>query len=441
MPISADTIVVGVDPYDIPYELFRDIQVARNSPAAGEAHGAYSSIATNRVSIAFALAVFNHESQMATDPAAIVVKYNTRNPGNCRSLRADSGAHGTVIDTPRGEFVQYQSWTDGWRDLSYRLVDPHYAYVQEGRRTIRQIIERFAPSTDSNDPDAYVNAVVKDMNTWIGSTTVAGDDPRFTWAPDTEEFGYPQGTHGRNGKSIDYLIIHVTEGTDSAAWLRGNNGSSTHYLTKRDGTPREQHVAEADAAWTPGNGDYAQRSINIEFERFAKDPWTSDELANAVATCAPIIARHNIPAEYLGKDNAGKRGIIGHQDVPDPNNPGQWGGSSHHGDPGPKFPWGAFIAALKAAGGTPTPQPAAGADPVTGKYIHQDFATYFAQHGGVDQFGRPVSGAFNEGDRLTQYFERAVMQSFPENKEPYKVQLRLLGAEELKRRYPNGAPA
>lgn len=269
---------------------------------------------------------------------------------------------------------------------------------------------------------------------------MAGDDSRFAWRPDTQEFGYPTKTHGRNGKQIDYLIIHVTEGTDSAAWLRAEHGSSTHYLTNRDATPREQHVAEADAAWTPGNQDYAERSINIEFERFTKDAWTRGEINDAIATVAPIVKRHGIPAVYLARDSAGKRGIIGHQDVPD--GKGGWGGSSHHGDPGPKFPWDTFIAGLKVAlgeGGNRPPAP--GADPVTGKYIHEAFAPFYATHGGVDIFGRPVSGAFNEDARLTQYFERSVMQHFPENKEPYVVQLRLLGAEELKRRYPNGAPA
>jgi hypothetical protein len=248
-------------------------------------------------------------------------------------------------------------------------------------------------------------------------------DSRFTWAPDVTEFGYPQGTHGRNGKSIDYLIIHVTEGTDSAAWLRGNNGSSTHYLTNRDGTPREQHVAEADAAWTPGNGDYAQRSINIEFERFSTDAWTDAELANAVATCAPIIARHGIPIAYLGRENASQRGIIGHQDVPDGS--GGWGGTSHHSDPGPRFPWAKFIAGLKADGGAPAKPVANPAYfPQTDKYIDAAFWHYWEDNGGVPMFGYPITGSHMENGLLTQYFERAVFELHNGN----TVLLRRLGA-------------
>lgn len=269
--------------------------------------------------------------------------------------------------------------------------------------------------------------------------TMAGDDARFTWAPDVTEFGYPRGTHGRNGNAIDYLIIHITEGTDSAAWLRGAHGSSTHYLTNRDASPREQHVREADAAWTAGSQEYNESGINIEFERFSGDVWTDVELAHAVATCKPIITRHRIPAVYLGHSSAGKRGILGHQDVPD--GAGGWGGNTHHTDPGPKFPWARFIAGLNASAGGPPPPPI-GADPITGKFIHDNFRPYFLANGGVAVFGRPVSGAFLEASRLTQYFERSVFQHFPENVAPYQVQLRLLGTEELHRKYPDdSAPA
>lgn len=419
---------------------FRDMLFLYAAPGvvAERDPGAYfDAISAYGVDPLFLLAMFNHESSLGHAGVATT----THSWGNTR-LPNFGPDFISMVTGRSGEFPVFRDWLDGCKSTAARLVEPTWVYA--GRTAIREIFDHpsgdvWAPAGDMNDPAGYLRAVLDFMNKYAEEgQPMAGDDSRFTWAPDVTEFGYPQGTHGRNGKNIDYLIIHVTEGTDSAAWLRDGNGSSTHYLTNRDATPREQHVAEADAAWTPGNGDYAQRSINIEFERFSADDWTDAELANAVATCAPIIARHNIPIAYLGRENASQRGIIGHQDVPD--GAGGWGGTSHHSDPGPKFPWAKFIAGLKAGGNVPS-QPTSGDDPVTHKFIHQDFRAYFDSHGGVDMFGRPVSGAFNEGDRLTQYFERAVMQSFPENKEPYTVQLRLLGAEELARKYPTGAPA
>lgn len=164
MVVVADSVVVGVEPADIPFEVFERVLRERNSPALAEARAAYDALLQYRVSIAFLLAIFGHESQYGTDPNAIVVKYDTKNPGNCRSPRMGNPP---VINTPRGPFVKYPTWVAGWADLAWRLVDPDYVYVKEGRKTIRQVIERFAPATDGNVPSAYITAVVRDMGRWI----------------------------------------------------------------------------------------------------------------------------------------------------------------------------------------------------------------------------------------------------------------------------------
>jgi len=97
----------------------------------------------------------------------------------------------------------------------------------------------------------------------------------------------------------------------------------------------------------------------------------------------------------------------------------------------------------------PAPQPPApkpnAADEVTGKWIHEEFATTYATYGGLYVFGRPSTGAFMEThddrERLTQYFERATFRFFPENQGEWRVQLDLLGVTALNERYPDGAPA
>lgn len=161
--VTGDTIVVGVAPNDIPLALFEQVQRDANSPAADAARDAYATLSSIQVSIAFCLAVFHHESQYGK--LGICHDFDTKSPGNTRSTRTGIG---TVITIPnRGPFVRYPRWQDGWQDLAFRLVDPNYAYAKEGRRTIRQIIERFAPVSDNNRPDAYINAVVNDMNRWI----------------------------------------------------------------------------------------------------------------------------------------------------------------------------------------------------------------------------------------------------------------------------------
>lgn len=271
--------------------------------------------------------------------------------------------------------------------------------------------------------------------------TMAGDDPRFQWTPDTDEFGYPQGTHGRNGQPIELLILHITAGTDSQAWLLGRHGSSTHYLTNKDGTPRAQHVAEADAAWTPGSSDYALRSINVEVEMLKTSDWTDAIMREVARTVAPIMQRHGIPAVYLGRDaGPGKKGMIGHRDVPDPNKPGQWGGSSNHDDPGANFDWRTFAGyvAAEMAGGVMPPDSGATAlvtqpDPHGSRFW---IPTQFLSEIKLQDWlltGICLTEAFAEGDQIVQYFERARLEL---NKDG-TVTRGLVGAEALYAKYPN----
>jgi N-acetylmuramoyl-L-alanine amidase len=135
-----------------------------NSPAKGDALEAYAYIVGCGVSPEFILAVFHHESTYATNPTSMVVKYQTCNPGNCRSSTIGPRP---IVQTERGPFVKYKDFADGFYDCANRLIAPDYVYTQEGRKTIEQIINRFAPAADGNQPEAYIQAVISDMQKWI----------------------------------------------------------------------------------------------------------------------------------------------------------------------------------------------------------------------------------------------------------------------------------
>jgi len=72
--------------------------------------------------------------------------------------------------------------------------------------------------------------------------------------------------------------------------------------------------------------------------------------------------------------------------------------------------------------------------------------SYWQQYGGLQQFGFPISDAFDEKSALdgntytVQYFERAVFELHPENPPPYDVLLSQLGTFQYKKAYPDGAP-
>ncbi len=71
----------------------------------------------------------------------------------------------------------------------------------------------------------------------------------------------------------------------------------------------------------------------------------------------------------------------------------------------------------------------------TKHWVKGEFLEYFQRHGGVAIFGYPITERFVDQGLTVQYFQKARMELHPENPEPYRVQLGLLG-EELKYRQP-----
>ena len=82
----------------------------------------------------------------------------------------------------------------------------------------------------------------------------------------------------------------------------------------------------------------------------------------------------------------------------------------------------------------------------TGHTVKAGFLAYWNQHGGLSQFGYPLTDEFTEVSDLNgkpytvQYFERAVFEYHPENQPPYDVLLSQLGTYRLHEKYPNGVP-
>ena len=69
----------------------------------------------------------------------------------------------------------------------------------------------------------------------------------------------------------------------------------------------------------------------------------------------------------------------------------------------------------------------------TGHRVQGDFLVFFDAHGGLETFGYPITEPFEEHGLQVQYFQKARLEAHPDNPDPYKVQLGLLG-DELKYR-------
>ncbi|MBX3193306.1 MAG: N-acetylmuramoyl-L-alanine amidase [Labilithrix sp.] len=165
---------------------------------------------------------------------------------------------------------------------------------------------------------------------------------------------------------VRVIVVHTMEmnevarGAESCAryFARPETRASAHYCV--DATSTWQCVRDEDTAWHAGAvNDYA---IGIEHAGFAKqtaaewdDDYSTKMLARSAALAAELCVRFGIPPKKLGVAElvAGEGGLCGHVDATNgfANGKGHW-------DPGPNFPWQAYVAAVadgvRALGGTVT---------------------------------------------------------------------------------------
>jgi N-acetylmuramoyl-L-alanine amidase len=185
-----------------------------------------------------------------------------------------------------------------------------------------------------------------------GTTALAAtpDYPPATWVPASSANYTP--ANRTHDYPIDMIIIHDTEGSFATAVSIFQNPSrqaSAHYVVSKTGQI-DQMVLEHDIAWHAGNWDYNTRSIGIEHEGYAWTPgtFTNSEYQASAQLAASICSRWGVPMDRLH--------VIGHNEVPDPNNPGLYGGADHHTDPGPYWNWTYYMAqASSYANALPSP--------------------------------------------------------------------------------------
>ncbi|SDJ96713.1 N-acetylmuramoyl-L-alanine amidase [Nonomuraea maritima] len=143
------------------------------------------------------------------------------------------------------------------------------------------------------------------------------------------------GNHDRlaRERSVDYIVIHDTEGTYQGipSMVRNPKYVSWHYtIRSRDGHVA-QHVRTNDIAWHAGNWDVNTRSIGIEHEGYlAKGgTWYTEAMYRASAKLVKYLAaKYDIPLD--------RAHILGHDNVPGTTAQTV---SGMHDDPGPYWDW------------------------------------------------------------------------------------------------------
>lgn len=125
------------------------------SPAVGLGQRLYDDSLASGIDDAWALAFFRHESSFGTTGEARA----TMALGNERCIQDRP-----CIDQDRGGYAQMYSWADG-ADHWYALINN--LYVKEwGRTTVETIIPKYAPGSDGNNEQGYINAVEGYVAAW-----------------------------------------------------------------------------------------------------------------------------------------------------------------------------------------------------------------------------------------------------------------------------------
>lgn len=141
--------VVGAPSIDV--ALIRRVLLRYNSPAADEAQAFYDLGVARGIDPAYCLAFFIVESAAGTQGVA----RTTYSVGNIRALSGQPSFEG---------YRRYDTWHDGIADW-YRLIDELYVH-ELGLSTVDAIVPVYAPSGDSNDPDAYILTVKRLVAGW-----------------------------------------------------------------------------------------------------------------------------------------------------------------------------------------------------------------------------------------------------------------------------------
>jgi hypothetical protein len=149
-PLGAGPVV---GPPSIDVATIRRVLERYNSPAVSEAQAFYDLGVERGIDPAYCLAFFIMESGAGTRGVA----RTTLSVGNIRALPGQPSFEG---------YRRYDSWREGIADW-YRLIAE--LYVRDwGLTTVDEIIPVYAPSSDSNDPDAYILTVKRLVARWRG---------------------------------------------------------------------------------------------------------------------------------------------------------------------------------------------------------------------------------------------------------------------------------
>lgn len=414
-------------------ETFAGVLQSAGSPWVGLAGELFDLIAGNGHDPAFWLAVAGREHAFGSNRNSVLWRNDTNSWTNARSVRAPGLNTSIVSDAIRGgPYVKYASVQDSLIDGMYRLTDPAYRYVREGRTTIGEVLAIWT----EDDSEPYTAYVVERINTWSarlpaisGLVDVRADLPRRL-APNGPAAGpFERVPIGRKrGVVIHYNGPEIDQRRETLDVLR----AQARYHVDRDwaisgGRPIRGDGLMYHVAIGPDGTKYWCRDLDAVLWHCGNTHWNEHALSVQVpiggrqrATKAQLQALGEVVGDWCRQTGTMPADVVGHSELSPTSCPGTlmqdfvlpWRGETTMSD-------GLYFNE-------------------TGKHIDGAFREFWLSRGGLPIFGYPLTNELTENGQTVQYFERAVMEWHPDNTAEYRVLLRRLGAEALKAGSPQG---
>jgi N-acetyl-anhydromuramyl-L-alanine amidase AmpD len=418
--IGPDTVVVGkgISPRISRERFMSLIGPIVTRPASGVI---YDRIVRLSVDPLFVLAIAWVESKFGQDPRSITVRYRLFNPGSRRTAVLYKRE---TVQTEKGPFVRYQDWVEGWTDIAGSLSAPEFVYARENRRTIREIVERWAPPSE-NDTSRYLDAVIEFMRreTDMSVPPILSSEEVDPVSFRVSLLAPSAPNYGGYGMKPRWITVHETANTRSGAnaemhrrFVHNGGGTelvSFHFVV--DDREIVQLLPLDVNGWHAGdgvNGEGNRSSIGIEICVNRDGNW-GKTLEHVARLLAALCRRYGFGVDRIVQHN-------------------RWSGKNCPATLR-QSGWDDLI--RKVAGMLEKGTPRVRYFPETGRTVGHGFLDFFERYGGVRVFGYPLTEELTEKvgdvDRTVQYFEKAVFEYWPENPPEWRVLLRRLGAEAL----------
>lgn len=300
--------VIDVDPDMTELQFIRVLKEA-GSPALSSAHAVYTYCVQRRVSPAFLLAMFLHESGYGLHGWA----RKTFSYGNTRP--PSFGAMPTVVfDQDSGDWYYwegarpsgrrylcaYRDWIDGGVSTVARFVE-HAPYA--GKTTVEDIIPVWAPGSDGNDTARYIAAVLASMDQWTKEEPVSSQLADAVWLVDiTGQANSPD--RAMPGGGYNSITIHETDNENPGATARmhrqfvqnGGGAGQASFQAAVDSTESLQIMDWNQAAYHTGRGDDDEAARSVGIEICVNDKLDFDEACRRAALLtAKLLLARNLP--------------------------------------------------------------------------------------------------------------------------------------------------